>query len=601
MNEMRHKGIRGRLRRWLANDPSKESLARQILYLRELPLGRRIKGRLIVGAKILLRQWEIGQRPEFTKPSSSSQFDAEFEAILERIASGAEFHGSELLPYLCAAGTSERSTANYRLAEAYLEIDTPERLRQALVFAERAWFLSKFSLEMFPLYERLLRTIGDAEGLREAYKRLGIAAAREGAFARAINYFNAWHYGYQTVEHVDRFAYDDDILHAVFKMAAPYRFAPSLSAVKAGERIRIAHLVRGILEPNSNLVRISHEFARHHDKSRFDVCFFVPETDAEIDASKQGRDFMRTFAELGYGVSTAAGAGSQEEALLGIARKINGFEPHLMLTSAALADFSHAFLTALQPAPFTVGLVQGPPPQFAPPWLDWCISWSKHPLLDTPVDCSHVEIKLNWATHEEVKPPSNADLNLPADAFVMMSAGRPAKFQDTDVWQMIGNILDHHPGAHFLAVGPTAQEVPPLDSLMSAAAQARVQCLGWRLDVHSLIAAADVVLDTYPNGGGQVLVEAMTLGVPIVAQRNDYMIRFDQNAWSPVEDFIDDPHLLVARGDFAQFARVVERLVVDEEFRQNAAVRCKAAVAGSSPESAVRNCEKVIEGLIKSR
>ncbi len=599
MNGTPHKGIRGRLRRWLSPDPIKESLAQQILYLRELPLRRRIKGRMISGSKLLLRQWEAGQRAEFAKPSSSLPLDAEFETAVARIANGADSDASELLPYLCAAGTNQRASANIRLAEAYLQIDTPERLSQARIFAERAWVLSGFSAETLPLYERILRATGDAEALREAYKRIGIAAARRGAFPQAINYFNHWQYGYQTVERVDRYGYDFDILHAVAEMAAPYCFDPPLSSPKRSEKIRVAHLVRGIVEPNSNLVRISHEFARHHDRSRFDVCFFVPETDEAIDASPQGREFMRTFEELGYEVVTAGEAQSQEEGLLGVAGKIYGARPHLLLTSAALADFSQAFLTALRPAPLTVALVQGPPPQFAPPWVDWSIAWSRHPLMDTPVNCSHVEFTLEWAATGPIVPYKRSDLGLPTNAFLMMSAGRPAKFQDSQFWRMIGDLLSRHSHAYFIAVGPTVGEVPLLGSILSAEERSRVKCLGWRQDVIALLASADVVLDTYPNGGGLVLVEAITHGVPIVAHRNDYLKQFDQNAWSPVEDFIDDPDLVVPRGDFAQFESVVERMIANEEFRTQAFSRCKSGLrTPTDPADAVRKCEELFLRLL---
>lgn len=598
MNEIRHKGIVDRLRNRLANDPIKRSLARQLLYMRELPLRRRIKRRLIAGSKLLLRQWEAGQHAELTKPTSNEQLGEEFETLVARIASGVDPDVNDLLPYLCSEGTVQRAIANRRLAEAYVQIDTSQSLNQARVFAERAWILSEFSTEVFPVYEHVVRALGDAEALREAYKRLGIAAARQGDFPRAINDFNHWQYGYQTVHRVDRYGYDYDILGAITDMAAPYRFAPSLSVPKHGQRIRIAHLVRGLVEPNSNLVRISHELARHLDRSRFELQIFAPETDREIDASVQGRDFIRTFEDLGCTLVTAGGAASQEVALLGVASRIFESRPHLLLTSAALADFSQAFITALRPAPLTVGLVQGPPQQFAPPWLDWCIAWSKHPMMDTPVNCSLVEMQLEWAAAGPVTRYEPAQLGLPDGAFVMMSAGRRAKFQDSQVWQTIGSLLERYSHAYFVAVGPTHDEIPPLGSLISPEARARVLCLGWRLDVHSLLASADVVLDTYPNGGGQVLVEAMTLGVPIVAHRNDYMIRFDQNAWSPVEQFIDDPDLIVARGDFSQFENVIERLIVDEAFRRDAAARCKAAVAGSSPEEGVRNCEKIFERLV---
>jgi glycosyltransferase involved in cell wall biosynthesis len=593
-----HEGLSGRLRRWLTRDAERETLARQILYQGQLPTRKRIKGRLVSGSKLFLTLFAREREPFVAK---SDPLHEGLERLLTRIEDGEQPDGRALLPYLCTESLAQRIRVNTRLAEAYLHLETPERLNQARVFAERAWLFSGFADDALVLYERILRKLNDTAALREAYKRVGIAAAREGSFARAINYFNHWQYAYQTVERVDRYAYDYDILNAVEEMAAPYRFNPSLSSLKNGERIRIAHLVRGIIEANSNLVRISLEFARHHDQSHFDVCFFVPETDEAIDASPQGREFIRAFKELGYAVVTAGPAKSLEATLLSVASKIYRAKPHILLTSAALADFSHAFLSALRPASLTVGLVQGPPEQFAPTWLDWAISWSRHPLMDTPVDCSHVEIKLNWASHGPVTPYQLTEIGLPADAFVLMSAGRRVKFQGEAFWRLISNLLKRHTKAHFVAVGPTVEELPLLATVLSDTERSRVHCLGWRQDVHQLLATADVVLDTYPNGGGQVLVEAMTLGVAIVAHRNDYLIRFTQDAWSPVEDFIDDPDLLVTRGDFAKFESITDRLILDDAFRRTAAARCKAAVAGTTPQAAIRNCEKVFTRLVNSR
>ena len=93
---------------------------------------------------------------------------------------------------------------------------------------------------------------------------------------------------------------------------------------------------------------------------------------------------------------------------------------------------------------------------FAPPWVDWAISWSKHPLMDTPVDCSHVEIKLDWAAHTPVAGYTKAELGLPPDAVILMSAGRHVKFQDPAFWRAIGTLLDRHSDAWFLVVGSGA-------------------------------------------------------------------------------------------------------------------------------------------------
>src|SRR2546428_1772643 len=249
MNGMqnRHKGILGSLRRWLSRDAPQESLARQILYQGQLPLGRRIRGRLMLGSKLLLRMWEVGWRARFKEPRSSLKLDGDFESVIARVADSEGFDARALLPYLCAEGTDQRAYVNMRLAEACLQIDTPKRLGQARVFAERAWILSGFSVEILPLYERILLAIGDADALREAYKRIGIAVARNDSFVRAIHYFDLWQYGYHRVERADRYAYDFDICHAVEEMAAPYRFHPSVLSPQRSERIRVAHLVRGLI------------------------------------------------------------------------------------------------------------------------------------------------------------------------------------------------------------------------------------------------------------------------------------------------------------------------------------------------------------------
>jgi hypothetical protein len=526
---------------------------------------------------------------------STGELPPELNAILLRLAGGEPARASELLPFLCLEGRRERANVNALLADACYQAQTPGHLMQAKVFIERAWVLSDSPANLLPLYLKIFTAAGDVTGIRAAYKRLGMLAASGGNISEAIQHFNSWQRAYYVFENLDRYEFDFDILASMDALAAPRRFhqTPRAKMPAEGEKIRLAYLVEGMVHLNSILIRISLEFAKFHDKTRFDVTFFASDTDDAIDSSPQGRDYIRMFESHGCRVVTVPNSGTPASVLLDVAGKIRDHNPHILITSAALARFEHYFIASLRPAPLVIGLVQGPPQQFAPPVLDWAIAWSKHPLMDTPVNCSLVEFKLEWSELEKVARYTKEQMNLPADACVLLSGGRPVKFQDEDFWRAIARVLAQHPTTYYLVSGVQSDEIPFLDPLLPEEVKRRVRFLGWRDDFVSILSAADIVIDTYPNGGGQVLVQAMSLGLPIVAHQNDYLKLFDQTNWSPVEDFIKDAELVVPRGDFERFERVVARLIEDEEYRARAGERCRQNLLQQNEKQGVRECEEI--------
>jgi glycosyltransferase involved in cell wall biosynthesis len=361
------------------------------------------------------------------------------------------------------------------------------------------------------------------------------------------------------------------------------------------EKIRLAYILRGLTETNSILVAISLEFAKHHDRSRFDITFFAPETEASIRSSPHGAKYLASFEKLGYSVVTAPPASDVSDGLLGLAQEIRSAEPDILVSYAACVDFSQYFLASLRLAPIVMGIVQGPPAQFAAPILDWTIAWTKHPLMDCPVNCSWVQIKLDYPVEAFGQQCTREELGVPVDAQILLSAGRHPKFQNEQFWSAIVDLLEQHPKAHFVVVGPRKQDVPVLPEKILD----RIHFLGWREDFLRILPNADVLIDTYPNGGGQVIVQAMSHGIPVVAHRNDYLRLFDQNDWSPVEDFIDDPEILVSRGDFDQLKRVVSRLLSDESYRREVGERCRAEhLRHADVSKAIRGCEDVYEKVL---
>lgn len=518
------------------------------------------------------------------------------EAILSRIASGESVPPTQLLPFICLEDRNERGDVNYRLAEAYFKSGNDEDLQRARVFMQRAWQLSSFRADLLPLYTQIHSALDDLPKIREAYKRLGITAAERGDLPAAITYFDLWQYAYMQFKRLDKFEYDFDILDCVNSLARPHRFSPKprRNILNSG-KIRVAYLVKGITEIGSVLIKVNLLFARYHDRSRFEPMFFVPESERVVNASEAGREHVRLFESQGYKVITAPDNGAIHEQLRAVARTIYEMRSDLLVTSGALTQFQHYYLTSLRPAPFVIALVQGPPPQFVPPDLDGGIAWSKHPLIDSPVDCLRVPLRGDLPERDKITPYEKQELGIPYHAVVVASAGRYVKFQEPRFWRAVVDLLHEFPHMYYLVMGPDESQIPFLPDVLTPESKARIRFLSWRGGDSYLraLCLADVLIDTFPSGGGGTLLDPLALGIPCVSFENDYMKLFDQTDWSLADEFIDIPELVVPRGDFEQMKRVVRGLLTDEQHRSELGRRSQEYVleTRANPPLSLRECE----------
>lgn len=491
------------------------------------------------------------------------------DEILSRIKRSDWVSPAELLPFLCLEGRQERADVNLLLANAHLEAGGIANLEQAKVFIDRAWHLGKFDPATLPSLIEIQSRLGNVSAIREAYKRVGLSMASAGNVAEAIKYFNLWQYAYAQFEKLDRFDYDYDILDAVERLARPYRFAapPDKSPAK-NDPIRVAYLVKGIGERRSILVAINLLFAQYHDRKRIEPLFFVPESENTVMVSPAAREQQQLFRNLGCEVTLAPNLPGTEDRLLAVAKSIHDAQPDILVTDAALAYFEHCFITYLRPAPHMVGLLQGPPPQFAPPMLDWAISWSKHPLMDCPVDSSLFCMEHHLPERRNLKSPRRSNLGIPEDALLVVSAGRYPKFQEQAFWRAIADLLSQHPNMYYLLLGLEPDKIPFLSEVIPAELNSRVKFQSWLGDDYlEQLNLADIMIDTFPSGGGSTLVDAMALEIPIVSFRNNYLRPYDQTDWSPAEEMVSLPDLIVTRGDYDEMKRVVARLIGDPDYR----------------------------------
>jgi glycosyltransferase involved in cell wall biosynthesis len=247
----------------------------------------------------------------------------------------------------------------------------------------------------------------------------------------------------------------------------------------------------------------------------------------------------------------------------------------------------------------TIGLTFGPPQQYASPDLDWAISATKHPLMDSPCSGSLVEIEVELADPREAAGYIRSDFGIADRAVIVLCAGRPEKFLNQEFWKALISVLLGHLEACLVVVG-VPEEPRFLSDLLPADARNRFVRLGWRTDYLKILGLADILVDTFPSGGGVTLFDAMALGIPVVSFQNDYLRPYSQADWSPAEEWLEPSELLIGRGNLDQLELILSRLIEDPSYRTSMGEQCRETIVRNrgNPERMVRRHEQIYERVI---
>ena len=524
----------------------------------------------------------------------------DFNSLLVRISGGAEICSDDVLPHINQGNLEKRLWVNFKLAEAFYSVGNYE---QAKVFIQRTWVFSRFDETYLSLFINIHAACDDVASIREAQKALGMKKSDAKKITQALNHFNAWQYAYAVHRKDDEYHYDFEILDRIAQLAKPHTFPLRLPQLIKNRKIRLAYLMFGMMHINSVIVKINLHFAKYHNPSRFEVTFYVPEQASSVLNYPEAVENIKIIEQLGWKVVLAPDSAAVEISLFGLSKLIYESHPDILITSAALADLKHYFITALQPAPLVIGLCSGPPPQFIAPNFDWSITWFRSTLIECPTDCSLVDLRLDLPDRKYSREESKSCFGIPKENFVVMTCGRPAKLQDVGFLKALVDLVSSHPNVCLVVVG--LGELPSIirDQLMQDVSE-RIKIFGWEKDFLGVLSMADVVVDTYPSGGGVVIKDAMALGTPVVSFKHNHMKTFSQKEWSVAEEVIGIPELLIERGDFGALNKVLSRLLTEHKYRENLSGLCKERIKETSggAEQMVKNCEHIyLDVILKKR
>lgn len=358
----------------------------------------------------------------------------------------------------------------------------------------------------------------------------------------------------------------------------------------AGGRIRLAHVVCQLVDGGHAPTRSIRAILRYGDLEKFDHYLVV--TDAltphrlhvnqTFVSEPTSRRAPRTLEELNRELAAPVLLPSAHESAIASAAEL-----HQRMTAAAIdVAFFHGslatptdwLLCAWQAAPWQLDCGFGVPLHC--PAVDHQFFEFEHSMEKLAFACRERGISYSFSGGghdardvETAAPFSHAELGLPDHAVVLGAIGNhlPARMS-LDCCRTLAGVLHARPRARLLLVGPgdfSQHRLAFGDELCGGPAP-RVRFTGPTREAARMTQSFDIVLNTYPGGGGFVLGDAMAAAKPIVCMKySDSYLSVAGAEW------VGEENLVTPATEAAYAARVIE-LIDQPQLRRALGQRLRA-------------------------
>ena len=519
----------------------------------------------------------------------------DIDVVLKKIEAKQEVKSYELLPLLKTQKVADRVSVNMRLAQAYFQAgDIPEA--ESLI--KRAFVLSDFSAEVLPVYLKIFETTKNVEAIKFAYKRVALKLFNEGNIAEAIICFNKWQYAYASQLQIDKYDFDYDILQTIESYSRGL-FAGHKVSDPAKGKIKIGYLLVHFLDPGSVLIKLDKLFAKYYDRDKFEVWYFVVESETAVQSSPHGQQLAKYFKDYGCKMLYMNYEGDSNVTLIKFAERIADCKIDILITSAALSGFENYFVASFRPAPLMLAVVHGPVAQYVTNIFDYAINSFDMHQTDTACNSEQISIELEIEKRPEGPASKKIDFGIPEEAVVLLCGGRLVKFQDVRYWQSLFKLIDKYPNAYLFVIG-FSEDMFTFKELLTPAVLAKTTFFKWTANYQDMLDMADIYIDGYPMGGGVLMIEIMSRGIPVISFEHNYLKYFDGSEGSASSEVSGIRETYVERENFTDFEDKISSLIENKTMRLQIGADCKEKISKlrSDPARMVRRYEEVYSKLI---
>ncbi|WP_420430184.1 hypothetical protein [Kordiimonas sp.] len=495
-----------------------------------------------------------------------------------------------------------RVDANLRDAEHW---QAAGDLDLAEVCLRRAFELTGHSAEISERLASLLTQNNKLEDAREVLQAGLHQAVQSGDLDLIVQCYRRWQY--YTTQSVGVEDYRFDFLALAGMERAVADLKAQLTITSMAQQGEVNPLQPKVLYVGTNLAQVGSVLAKvllsmidAHDTSKFEFGLVFTDDEKKLYNTEETAALIHLAEAKGWMLFlepdlTVTGRVTK------LARRLHDWRPDLLVTNCALASAEGLLLSASLPNILRCSLVVGPPPLFAAPNSDFVVASDERLLMECPVDGVVVPVETTLPDRDDVQPAYRSEIDIPATARIVVAAGRYTKFS-AQYCDTLAKILSGNERIFLLTLGIPKNEEENFLARFPNQVASRIRIVPWGRNYLGHLILGDLLIDTFPSGGGITVQDAMALEIPSICVGDDVRRPYKSDQWSVAYKFAL-PELVVAPGKEEGIVSLALAYMSDTIDSASLKERCRSHVAAlrGDPVRMTKLHEEVYSMLLEQR